>query len=354
MEKDGNGGVFLGETELGYIKINASEFRNVSLETFSCSYYETAKKLKTKEATMLNLVCIIYHELWHAIQLYKLYKGIIDSESIGHLERQLIEDYIDEDDYVRNYRKQIFENDSEINAYKEAILFYEKFLGIELIKFLMLSKRRIKMHENIKKYSYKEDKYGEKFLNEIYITKYMDRIIKRNPSLLSKYEGLKLIYDDSGNPLDIVRLNNNSKKMGFEFEKYVIARILNLDLRKINLNKIDYDSYKNLVLAFVDIVKNSLSSIDIINNKVKNNKELYRMLVQQKISIIVEISLFLNRGILNERFNTDEMQELYKVLDKYFKITNVRIKEVGVYLNDKKIENYLLKQLTGEKKYGRN
>ena len=351
MEKNDKNWINLGETDLGYIKINATQFRNVSFDTFSCKYYEVARKSKTREVLMLNFVCIIYHELWHAFQLYKIEKGIIDSESIGHLERQLIEDYIDEDDYTRNYKKQIFENDSEIHGYKEAILFYEKFLGIELIKFLKISNEKRRFHENQKKYSYKKNKQGKIFLNETYITKYMDKIIKKHPELLNQYRGLKLIYDDDGNPLDIVSLNNNAKKMGFEFEKYVIARILNLDLRKIDLNKIDYDSYKNLVLAFVDIVKHSLESIDVIN--VGRGSQLYTMLLQAKLAIIVEISLFLNKSILNERLNTKEMQPLYRELDKCFKEANIKIKELGISLNDKELENCSLKQLIGEKKYGR-
>lgn len=353
IEKNDKDEISLGETDFGYIKMNATEFRNISFDTFSCDHYDKVRKENSKEVLMIDFIRVIYHELWHAFQFYKMDLGVIDEESIGHLEMQLIKNYIDKKDYNRNYTKQIFENDSEIHGYKETLLFYEKFLNVELIKFLKIAKEKRKFHENQKKYSYKKDKQGKIFLNETYITKYMDKIIKKHPELLNEYYGLKLIYDDVGNPLDIVSLNNNAKKMGFEFEKYVIARILNLDLRKINLDNIEYTSYKNLVLAFVDIIKHSLDSIDVINNNIGKSSKLYITLFQAKLAIIVEISLFLNKCILNERLNTEELQPLYRELDKYFKEANIKIKELGIALNDKELEICSLKQLIGEKKYGR-
>lgn len=354
----------LGVANSTCILLNASKFRNVPIQTFFYENYgyimdynnrieeENKQKnemdKKQKKYAMFNFACTVYHELWHAFQLYKLQKGIIDSDSLSHLEDYLISEYIGEKYEKKNYPYKTSEKDARIYSYQCLELFYRNFIPSEIKNIKTILFDMEKTEEEKKQYSFKHDEENSVLINETFIVNYMDKIISNNPKILTEFSTLKLIYDENGYPLNISKLISNSKGKGFEFKKYTIARILNKDLNKLSMENIEYEELKNIIEALIQIMDDTIKSLNIINNCLQKDKELnknYKEVVKQKIFITGEIHSFLKKNISNKIFYINE--NYIGIFDDCFNYINDIIKNVGIKLGDEEIQNFSFSLLTG-------
>lgn len=352
----------LGVAKSEFILINASKFRDVPISTF---FYENYKnimeynekikesqqrdKIVQKKYTMFNFVSTIYHELWHAFQLYKLQKGIVDSDSLSHLEDYLISKYIGEKYENMNYPYKTSEKDARIYSYECLEQFYKNFLPSEVENIKVITFYMQKINEEKKQYSFKHDDENNVIINEIFTVNFMDRIIGNNSEILTEFPVLKLIYDENGKPLNISKLISNSKGKGFEFEKYTIARILNKDLKKLNIENMEYEELKNIINALIQIMKNTIKSLNIVNGCIEKDKQLnkhYEEVVKQKIFITGEIHSFLRKNISNKIFYINE--NYIEIFNECFNQVNNIIKTVGISLKDEGIQNFSFSLLTGD------
>lgn len=340
----------LGETGFYEIQINAQKFKKVPLDSLR---YKNYLPHRGKKVSMFDFIVTIYHELWHLESLYKATQGSIDSHGLTQLEDFLIYSNKSKEEYRENYIYKISEIEAEISGYKGAIEFYEKYLPEELEEFIELYKREHTRNIIRQKSSIKKDETDNVFINEVFVVKCINEIIKSNPKFLNEYKVLNLLYNQEGNPLPFLELINNLKEKDYEFKKYLVPRIINNELSNLNIDEMGMEQCENIVLCMLDVAKNSIEGLNAINEFYDKDDLLnknYKEILGQKLLIFLKIYSFFRKNKNHSNFNTNVIADCYIVFDEYIAKFMDMMFVVGTNLNDEEIKNISLDMLSGDKK----
>jgi len=167
----------------------------------------------------ISLFITMFHEIRHSIQSNNIENGDIDFLTYNFIIEKVIREN-DPDFYAANYFTMFIEEDARQYGIIDALVFLKK-IGIlrdEDIEKCYEDLKHELNNSNIAQDSFKENPFRTK--EKINISDYLERMIKNNPTLLNKYNGiLKIGFNIDGTTKDIVTLLREYRALGEMDEK---------------------------------------------------------------------------------------------------------------------------------------
>ena len=336
---DGEFHTNLGRKTKENIGIRASSFRKSKLNGLFAISDDKIKKMSKEERKKLvypiyKLFYILYHEIRHLKQIDLIEEGKINSKSMAAIEAHLFREYYEDREYYRNYGNYEIEIDANIYASEKTIEFYENFAP-KKIYFANKNLINYKKNETMKRsYSFKKDKNGIKFANELFIVENLNNILFKHPELLEEFPFLKEFYNDKVilKNLDELLIKRNYYKVIKEdhsiFDKYIIYHIQKGNLERLNLLNYDENKMISILMMLEEILSNEIQKLYDINEQYNNSiklKEIAYEIVVGKINMINNIINFFNQYDLSQDFN----KLITTDLEKYKTVINLLEKKLN-------------------------
>ena len=268
-----------------------------------------------KKNNIYQIVKNIYHEIAHINQKREAKAGIISSNSLFFITTNLIHDYLDPDDYLRNYPYQEIEILANQYAWNQLLI----LLGKEK-KF---NKVVMKIHEEQKKLEHQilflNRLNGNRQMQSIckLLPQNLNQVVGENPKILREYPVLLFFYYENGVSKDIIEIL-------FELKLETIYENAHAWFYKVLFEKFLTEDSKQLVKASPSIqnryiellqkmVKEYIHNLEQLNDLEAIEKN-FTVKEYQKIGLLIrnKINMLNNIGILTDKDKADLKDKIEK------------------------------------------
>lgn len=192
----------------------------------------------TKKNNIFWLLKNIYHEIAHIYQKYDAEQGIISDKSMLYITTNLIHDYLDEEEYVRNYYYQEIEINANEIAWLELLnLLNNENQFLEIIKQIKLEQEKLEIAKLVLERITKDNKMISAW---IIFPLNLNKALKNNPIILKKYLCLNVFYHKNGTPKSLIEilaeinLANHYSTTKLWLNRMFFLKVINQNLQELD------------------------------------------------------------------------------------------------------------------------
>lgn len=251
----------------------------------------------SKKGNIYWLIKNIYHELSHINQEYQANQGILSDASMFYITTNLINDYLDSEDYVKNYKYQEIEINANQTAWNSLLELLEnnKFFQ-DIIKQIHQEITRLEFQELFLNRMTKENKIVSVW--EL-LPDNLNKVIRLKPELLTKYSVLTIFYRNNGVPKSLIETLSEINLLDYYentklwLNRMLFLKVINQDLDELkNSSQTIQNRYLELFNKMVidyNLNINKLKSLDTIENNFSVQEyQKYNSIINDKITEIKE------------------------------------------------------------------
>lgn len=222
--------------------------------------------------SLIKFMQTICHEVKHSSQAYKSSINDLSYESFEWVRNNIFSRYLSKEDfneYQVNYRHNEIERDANLYGWRMTERILNKYAPSKKQEIESIVSTNITEFYNGALANKRDTK--KRMPKEYYNVEMMDKIVARNPFLISEHPQLSYIYNKDGTRKSFIELIENNKLLSkstnlLEIDKifydYFIADIRKGILTTIDVNSLDTEKQYDLFLRIKDIIN---SEIDLIS-----------------------------------------------------------------------------------------
>ena len=286
-----------------------------------------------KPEKLIYLIQTVGHEMKHVYQYNSFENKEISKKSFDWALYYIFSNYLD-DEYEKNYDNLEIENDANNYGWDLTLRIFTRYVE-DNAKDAKYAKRR-KDQEVLKNLvNLKYNRNNTDCMDAVsYNVSNLDKIVEKNPSLLSKFNLLGYIYHNNGKRAsftDMVHYENRlllRESNKYKSIKDIYKQFYLYDIKGgININLYEYTNTRKLQILnkLVDLCISELISIkeikDLSNRCGEDYKYRTNTIFRLKLGIVSKITKYLN-------------ENSYIILNLNNKLLNTKINKLLVLIND--------------------
>lgn len=264
-----------------------TENNNIYIKESLLKNIDFSNNLSTK-GNIYWLIKNIYHELAHINQENQVNQGILSDASMFYITTNIINDYLDSEDYVRNYKYQEIEINANQTAWQKVLeLLDDDNQFTDIVKQINQEIIYLEYLELFLNRTTKENKIVSVLKM---IPTNLNTVIKENPQLLEQYQNLSNFYKKNGMPKSIIEILTNINLIDYYdntklwLNRMFFLRVINQDLTE--LKKVSEDTKKRYIDLFNKMSTEITSAINRLETLITPEKNFSVQEYQRYILVL--------------------------------------------------------------------